>query len=359
MELTVLDFDRLMLKHSDDVPAGENIEYQPIFEQINQARQSDDDLQLEDMWSCEVRQTDWRQVSLLCAEVLEKHSKDLQIACWLTQAQAKLHGLAGIAVGVALITSLCETFWPTLWPKLDEDEGGYGADIRLAQLNWLDNKLSHILEDWPLTSDGKLNVRQWARVQHYEHSVAANAELRKPLQDDGYFGIADCEESIRHTSSSHFNHLLEQIQTLQTSLLTLQSKLKNFCGENVIVMSDSLRQIEEVQSLLSRFYQDRLPQVIVEEPLHEQVNTGRDEQLNSPSFNRPCSHLENRKQAIEQLLTIAQYFRCNEPTSPVPYLLERAASWANMETAQWLAEMLVDNDSTLREMMRVIKGSEN
>ncbi|SPP32145.1 hypothetical protein ARAF_2038 [Arsenophonus endosymbiont of Aleurodicus floccissimus] len=52
MELTVLDFDRLMLKHSDDLPAGENIEYQPIFEQINQARQSDDDLQLEDMWSC-------------------------------------------------------------------------------------------------------------------------------------------------------------------------------------------------------------------------------------------------------------------------------------------------------------------
>ncbi|WGL95039.1 type VI secretion system protein TssA [Arsenophonus nasoniae] len=358
MELTVLDFDRLMLKHSDDLPAGENIEYQPIFEQINQARESDDDLQLEDMWSCEARQTDWRQVSLLCIEVLEKHSKDLQIACWLTQAQAKLHGLAGMAVGVALISRLCETFWPILWPKLDEEDG-YGADIRLARLNWLDNRLSHLLQDWPLTDDGKLNVRQWARVQHYEHSVAVNTELRKPLQDDGYFGIADCEESIRHTSSSHVNHLLEQIQTLQTSLLTLQTLLKNFCGENVIVMNDSLHQVEEVQSLLSRFYQDRLSPVMFKEQQHEQIKTDSDTQLNNPSLNRPSSHLENRKQAIEQMLTIAQYFRSNEPTSPVPYLLERAASWANMEIAQWLAEMLVDNDSTLRDMMRVIKGSEN
>ncbi|HGJ5873838.1 MAG TPA: type VI secretion system protein TssA [Arsenophonus apicola] len=249
MELTVFDFDRLMLRLSDELPAGENIEYQPIFEQINQARESDDDLQLEDMWSCEVRQTDWRQVSLLCTEVLEKHSKDLQIACWLTQAQAKLHGLAGMATGIALISRLCETFWPTLWPKLDEEEGGYRADIRLARLNWLDNRLSHLLQDWPLTDDGKLNVRQWARVQHYEHTIAVNAELRKPLQDDGYFGIADCEESIRHTSSSHVNHLQEQIQTLQTSLLTLQTILKNFCGENVIVMSDSLHQVEEMQGL--------------------------------------------------------------------------------------------------------------
>lgn len=65
----------------------------------------------------------------------------------------------------------------------------------------------------------------------------------------------------------------------------------------------------------------------------------------------------SRDLAVSQMLTIAHFFRQTEPSSPVPFLMERAARWANMTLTEWLEEMLQD-DSSLRDINHVLKGSE-
>jgi type VI secretion system protein ImpA len=52
-----------------------------------------------------------------------------------------------------------------------------------------------------------------------------------------------------------------------------------------------------------------------------------------------------RELAVSQMLAIADHFRTNEPSSPVPYLMERAARWAGMTLTEWLEEMLNDTNS--------------
>ena len=63
----------------------------------------------------------------------------------------------------------------------------------------------------------------------------------------------------------------------------------------------------------------------------------------------------SRDLAITQMLTIAHFFRQSEPSSPVPFLMERAARWADMTLTEWLEEMLSDNN-TLQDINNVLTG---
>lgn len=355
MNLAQTDIARFLHPISADAPAGCDIEYEPLFEQISAAREVDEDLPQDDEWGYETRQADWPQVSVLCQEVLEKHSKDLQIACWLTQAQGKLYGLAGIAGGMTLIASLLETFWSVLYPPLDDEEGNC-ADARLGRLSWLDKQLVKQLDNLTLTSDGKLSLSVWQQVQYFEQRVAANSELRAPLISDGYFGIAECDDSIRATPAEQFNQLLAQAEQVKQALEKLHQIMAGLVPDTGNSMNASAQRLKEMMALITRFHEIVAPGAAQQYHGEEKSSGGRASNGINTTLAEDRSHHEIRAIAIGQMINIANYFRKNEPTSPVPYLMERAARWANMGMAEWLEEMMEDNTSALQEIMRVIKG---
>ena len=63
--------------------------------------------------------------------------------------------------------------------------------------------------------------------------------------------------------------------------------------------------------------------------------------------------LNNRGDAIQALRDVAQYFRVNEPQSPVALLAARAARWAEMSMDEWLAAVVKD-DSTLAQLRELL-----
>ncbi len=360
MDITVnlaqTDIARFLHPISADEPAGCDIEYEPIFEQINAARETDEEFLQDDTWGCETRQADWMQVSALCQEVLETHSKDLQIACWLTQAQGELYGLEGIAGGITLLTRLLETFWPVLYPPLDDDEEN-SADARLGRLSWLDKQLVKQLDNLTLTDDDKLNLNVWQRVQYFEQRIAVNSELRAPLISDGYFGIAECDDSIRATPAGQFNRLLEQAEQVRNALGALQQIMLGLLPTSGNSMSASTQHLQSLVALIERFREIVAPGSTQKYSSEETEPGGKESNgINANFLAEGRTHHQMRAIAIEQMINIANYFRQNEPTSPVPYLMERAARWANMGMAEWLEEMMEDNTSALQEIMRVIKG---
>nr|WP_207631866.1 type VI secretion system protein TssA [Photorhabdus sp. RW14-46] len=364
MEVTVnlaqTDIARFLQPIAADKPAGCDIEYEPIFEQINAARETDDDFLQDDTWGYETRQADWMKVSALCQEVLEKQSKDLQIACWLTQAQGELYGLAGISGGITLLAHLLETFWPVLYPPLDDTEAN-SADARLGRLSWLDNQLVKQLDNLTLTDDGKLSLSVWQRVQYFEQRVAVNSELRSALISDGYFGMAECDGSIRTTPAEQFNQLLTRAEQVNKALAELQKIMVELLPDAGNSMSASTQRLQELVALIERFRDMVAPGSSQEYGNNnEAIAAGGDAPngMNTTFLTEDRAHHEMRAIAIGQMINIANYFRQNEPTSPVPYLIERAARWANMGMAEWLEEMMSENTSALQEIMRVMKGPE-
>src|SRR3954453_5666899 len=63
----------------------------------------------------------WRIARELATEALSLHSKDLEIAAWLTEALLRDAGLSGLTAGFRLLAELAENFWDDLFPRPDEE----------------------------------------------------------------------------------------------------------------------------------------------------------------------------------------------------------------------------------------------
>src|SRR6266545_3561906 len=84
----ILDFGSLLAPIAGENPAGESVRYDGVYDAIQEARRSEDDLPMGD-WEREVKAADWRSAIKLSADAVSSKSKDLQIGVWLTEALLK------------------------------------------------------------------------------------------------------------------------------------------------------------------------------------------------------------------------------------------------------------------------------
>ncbi|SQA96944.1 Uncharacterized protein conserved in bacteria [Cedecea neteri] len=106
------DFSTLLSPISLDTPAGINLEYEPVFDEIRQARESDKDELPQGDWAVsEPRKADWERVQSLCERALTEQSKDLQLACWFVEATSHQKGLEGLLSGVDFLSEFITRFW--------------------------------------------------------------------------------------------------------------------------------------------------------------------------------------------------------------------------------------------------------
>ncbi len=121
-------------------PSGENLRYEVIYGEIRarvrRARgetfsdPDDPDFQGVD--------ADWRFVARACRDLLERRSKDLMIAAWLTEAQLALDGWAGLRDRLDSLRELTERFWETLYPEIEDGD----VEARQRVFEWLDTHLA-------------------------------------------------------------------------------------------------------------------------------------------------------------------------------------------------------------------------
>src|SRR5438034_5513654 len=103
-------------------PSGTSLRYQPEYDVLRQARQSDDDGGPRGHWERKPKAADWDRVVQLGCELIARKSKDLQIAAWVAEALTRRDGFAGLHVGLRLIRQLQDTFWDTYFPTLEDGD---------------------------------------------------------------------------------------------------------------------------------------------------------------------------------------------------------------------------------------------
>jgi len=81
-----------------------------------------------DPWIRSTVPTHWNTVveaSLACFA----RSRDFDVACWLAEALSRLHGVAGFAAGLDLLTGLCDRYWDAGFPvALPSEEATGGVE---------------------------------------------------------------------------------------------------------------------------------------------------------------------------------------------------------------------------------------
>jgi type VI secretion system protein ImpA len=139
--------DDLLDPIAEDQPAGTNLRWFPEWDRIKEARQSEDGLQVGKWAKKDPKAANWPLVHELTATLLRTKSKDLQLAMWLTEANVKLQGFAGLRDGFRLVRELTSRFWDTgLYPPIED-----GPEDRTGPFEWLNDKLVDSVLAIPIT----------------------------------------------------------------------------------------------------------------------------------------------------------------------------------------------------------------
>ena len=301
----------------------------------------------------------WRPVLDMAPEILGKHSKDLEVAAWLIEAELRINGFAGLRDGLRLVRELVERYWEQLYPRPDED----GLTTRVAPLTGLNGQsgegtLIAPMRRVPLTeavADGPFGL--WHYQQAAEVSQIADAERRKRRLATGAATLEKLEKAAAATTPGFFRTLAAELAACLDEFDRLIARLGELCGPEHAPPSSNIRNtlIACQEALKFMRPQDDL----LNDQGAEQAAEPEDQGLTatSPASRGPEGEaspvsLSSREDAFRTLLSVASFFRRTEPHSPIPYLLEQAVRWGRMPLPELLKE-LVEDDKAREKIYRL------
>lgn len=202
-----IDVDALMAPAAGASPAGADLRYQPIYDEIKAAKRL-----------AEGDPTDlapWKKVATLASQGLTQ-SKDLQLAIWLVEPLARLDGFAGVASGLIVLRRLLIEHWEWLYPALDPEETD-PASFRRSLINFVDKLLPPIVKAIPLAAPPAS-----FGLLHYEVTQKTGKE-KEELLNDGWPNLERFREALQNSTLPHLETTLGAILTCQTELAALQT----------------------------------------------------------------------------------------------------------------------------------------
>jgi type VI secretion system protein ImpA len=321
----MLNLERLLAPVSADKPCGEDLAFSSEIDAIVRARQADDPSLEQGAWVTELKEADWKFVGRECAQLIEKRSKDLQLAVWLAEASVQMAGVRALADSLLLTAMLCERYWEGLYPLPDED----GVERRIGNLAWLAARIAPWLRGVPLTdgADGHaLRDVDVARMQ-------------------GGDAPAKLEAARQRTSQAFYANLMRDCEHCADAIDRLEKSVDAVVGTDGPSFSAARSGLES----LVLFIRPALKEAAPPAGATDVVVMGA---ARAPAAEGP---LQTRAQALAQLRSVADYFRRTEPHSPVAYLADKAAHWGEQPLHVWLRSVVKD-DATfahIEEMLGV------
>jgi type VI secretion system protein ImpA len=338
----MLNMEKLLAPVSPERPCGEDLAFSREIDDIVRARQADDPSIEQGAWVTELKEADWKFVAKQCAGLIEKRSKDLQLAVWLAEAAARTNGLGGLADSLVLIAALCERYWDGLYPLPDED----GHERRIGNLSWMASRIAPLLREIPLT-EGQSGqpgyaLRDFDVARMRGGDELAKLETAKARSTPAFYEalLRDCEhcagalERIEHSVD-------ERLGVDGPSFSAAKSGLQS-------VMLFVKPMVKEGGKAAAGKPADAAPAPSSQPATHAAAPSGAPAGV-------PGGPVQSRTQAIAQLREVAEFFRRTEPHSPVAYLADKAAHWGEQPLHVWLRSVVKDDASFahIEEMLGV------
>ena len=206
-------------------PAGENLYYDKVFDQIKEARREDtDDLPEGDWERSQKKKADHRAVIKLAGDALAKRSKDLRLAGWLAEALIRMEGVSAVAPSIELLRGLQETYWATLYPEIED---GTDLEMRMISMETAGKLIADALRKVPLTRNG-LSYQDYlgSRQVGYEKDATSDAkqEARKDAIDHGKLTAEDFDSAFAASPKS----LYAQASAALTESLAAAERLDEY-----------------------------------------------------------------------------------------------------------------------------------
>lgn len=220
------DIEELLAPISEESPTGRSIEYDVIYDEIEEERRADDPREERREEDGPLKMADYGAVERMARNVLTKESKDLQIAAWLTEAWTHRSGLEGLRSGVDLVRELMVRYWDEVHPGIDDGE--LDLEFRAVPLHWLGGAdMWRALDTIPLNPAGHtlLQYRESREVPS-ESEAGENQEkarVRADRIEQGFLTPEDFEKAVadQKADKEWYRRLLQELEAVEASLEAL------------------------------------------------------------------------------------------------------------------------------------------
>ena len=323
--------DPLLEPISDDAPCGVDLSYDIVYNDLAVLIQGTPENQFEEN---SAKEPSWPPIRKMAEEALKK-SKDLQIAVYWAVALSQTGGMAGAARGMEVIAGMTRQYWDTVFPQLDPDDkdptqrvniisqltvepGGYGDPIKfIDRLNtapiFIAPGLGPLSIDL-ITKEGGIGAARLPEI-----AAGSNPE-------DVAAGIASLQS------------VLNSVHALDDFLVATVGRTNAPSFDPLIKALDkAVRLFEGIGG--------------VGESAAGQATVGEEAAAITPTGSAKKAAISGEIQSAEDvrklIKKICDYYAANEPSSPVPILLQRANALIGMDFLSLLDNLTPSGKSAL------------
>lgn len=275
-------------------------------------------------------ETDWREIRDRSLEALEK-SKDFRLLAHLASAVVRTEGFAALPDTLAVAARWLESWNNEVFPRVDDD-----AILRRNALNGFADRMAVV--------DGA------RRASILKHAQLGPVSIRDIEIATGH--LAPTEGETASMDQAQLGALLaassvEDLQAISTQLAQAVSSLKSI--ESAMRDQGGAQAAPEFESLsvpLARTLKLFNDHLATRAPAAGSDASGAaaagGEAVASTGGAIAIGGIRSRDDATRALDAVADFFRTNEPSSPIPLLLERAKRLVSKDFLEVLEELAPD-----------------
>ena len=274
---------------------------------------------------------EWARIRADALDGLTK-SKDLRLLAYLGTASLRTDGLPAYAGVLTTASQWLETYWPQVYPLLDED-----AIARRNALNCLADPMAVIDRIWrlPLVAS-----RQHGRYSLRDIEIARGQAAAGPLEakpDEAAILSAFAELSLDDLTA-----LDASIGAGSAALTSIDAKMR---GEGGPEVAPDFAPLVTQFAKLNRVCEEQLS---ARGALAGEAGADGTEGGASGQAGFRGGVINSRADAIRAMDAVAEYFRRNEPSSPIPLFVDRAKRLVAKDFLEVLADIAPDALSVAR-----------
>lgn len=348
--------EQLIAPIPGDHPCGEDVSFSQEFDDVREARRQDDPSLTQGDWETELKTAQWPKVRQLCEDILRKRSKDLQIACWYTEALCSLHGFKGLNFGLQVLEVLLTDFWEFFYPDLVPDD----LEERAGKIEWLNRQLPMTIRNIPLTdkASGAYSWLKWDESRSVDNLGLKDAEAKERAVAGGKLTGEVFDRAATASGLSFYQQLHREILLAKDKLALVEKHVDERFGDESPGLKDLRKAVHDCDDVVAKIIVRLGGATSAMEPKQDATG-GNGATTGSPAFaivtaqTVTIGDIRTRADAVKALRQVSQFFKQNEPHSPVALLADRAAKWAEMPLERWLASVIKD-DSTLNQLRELL-----
>jgi type VI secretion system protein ImpA len=340
--------DAIMLPDlSDEAPAGENLELDPDFDALERAAQGKPETQYGDTITPSTP-PDWKETEAIALALMER-TRDLRVMTHLAVARLHMSGVPGFAGVLGQIRSQLENRWQQVHPQLDPEDNHDPALRANALLRLRDPaNVLRPLRDLPLAGAPAKGMISWRDIA-IARGISAPEAGRQKLSD------ASIRSAFQETAPERLRTLRDTLEQAVEEVAAISAAFNTHAGPGTgpdltdlaKLLGDIRKELPSIEVVpaeatdeqgIDAPQPDDAPSAEERPPDHRPSSAP----ARGPISVRSITAVTSREDALHLLELASSYFRANEPSSPLPMLIDRARRLSTMDFLDILRDLAPD-----------------